>query len=57
LQHIGDVLATIMTDLDEQQSTVSSKPPAREMVPVSVPVTVPAMPAQGTFAFYQPAEV
>lgn len=59
LQNIGDVLATILTDLE--QDDANEQPTGRRAEQRSeasaLPIASPTASAQNTFAFYQPAEV
>ena len=59
LQNIGDVLATILTDLE--QDDANEQPAGRRVEQRSessaLPIASPTTSAQNTFAFYQPAEV
>ena len=54
LQHIGDVLASIVSELDQDEATANA---AEKHESTAVPVSVAAVDPQNTFAFYQPAEV
>lgn len=55
LQHIGDVLSSILTDIDqdEAQEAKAETPGDNPGIPAGVTTVDP----QNTFAFYQPAEV
>lgn len=54
LQHIGDVLASIVSDLDQDEAAANA---AETQESTGIPAAAAAVDAQNTFAFYQPAEV
>ncbi len=59
LQHIGDVLSNILTDIDqgEAEQTQVAAPADGHGVPVAAGMPSSAASSQNTFSFYQPAEV
>lgn len=57
LQHIGDVLSMIMTDLDQDEAQEAGTTKSTES-PGGLPVTATGTTdTQNTFSFYQPVEV
>ena len=55
LQHIGDVLSTILTDLDEDETQEQGDSTSRSEN-TAVPISATSVDPQNTFSFYQPAE-
>ena len=56
VQHIGDILAELLNDIEDDEMETGPLPESR---PAAAPIPGPATDAAGqnTFAFYQPVEV
>ncbi|MGI9519528.1 MAG: hypothetical protein ACR2NP_20925 [Pirellulaceae bacterium] len=54
MQHIGDILAELLTEIDGEEDETAATPESRR---VPVPASNTETAGQGTFAFYQPVEV
>lgn len=55
LQHIGDVLSSILTDMDQDEAHETNAKTENDNP--GIPVSAATVDPQNTFAFYQPAEV
>ncbi len=57
MQHIGDILAELLTEIDADELETTDAVNSAETPDISLATAKDEAAGQGTFAFYHPAEV